>query len=402
MLAAIVLLLAACVSSPDVDPTSSTTSQPEAGASAEDRLVTSTASGGVVVYDDSLDEVVRLSPVENSTFRQPTWLDSESIVYAEATDDGGAALVATEATSGSIIWTSVLDTPPFYYLPAPDGADAATTALRNDPSGTGLITELVGSDGTAEQLSDESPLYTSWSVDGRSLAIHSGQARITIRSDAGEETIAEPSGFFQAPSWTTAGLVTLRTTDVGQVLTIWRDGTFTDLALIEGPVRFVVSGSKIAIQSALVPETGGVEASMRTQTLPEIPGGRLVVVDIASAEIATVSNLVVPLFQWDPTGNRLLYATIENGEPLNLTWHIWTDETITDLSSFLPQPSWVRDLVPFFDQYAQSVSMWSSAGDKIAYPAVADGAPVVVVEAVDGSGTELISDATWAAWSPSQ
>lgn len=402
VLIVLVVLATACVPGEDASPgPSSTTSTTQVPAPDDpgDRLVVATGEGAVVVYDEGLDERQRFTPDNGISFQQPTWLDNESVVFAELPDAGDrSALRGVVVDDGSIRWRVELETFPFYFLPAPAGADAATTSLRNNPQG-GLITELVRNDGSVEQISDVSPFYSSWSPDGSALAIHEGQARLSIVSGGDEVSIAEPSGAFQAPAWTDAGLVGLRTTDAGQILSVWNNGSSVDLAAISGPVRFSASDSRIAVQSAEVSEGGGVEAGLHTQTLPTIPGGRLVVLDIESASVVTVSNRLAPLFQWSPDGTRLVYASFGGSGSPELAWHIWDDQATIDLSEFTVQPEWFRDVAPFFDQYVQSVSMWSQSGDRIAYPAVVDGANAVVVEMVDGSSTTTIPDAVWASWS---
>ena len=64
----------------------------------------------------------------------------------------------------------------------------------------------------------------------------------------------------------------------------------------------------------------------------------------------------------------------------------------------LEVPEITAPVAPEFDQYDQSVSIWSPSGDRIAYPAVQDERLVVVVEEVDGSGVDTIDDTTWASW----
>jgi hypothetical protein len=200
--------------------------------------------------------------------------------------------------------------------------------------------------------------------------------------------------------WVDSGLVALRIVEGTQRLTVWSDGSFTDVADVEGPAGFVASGDLVAVQATERPDAGSVAASLRTQLLPTIPGGNLVVVDLAEGTMRTVSNELALLYQWSQSGDSLLYATLGD-EPLSLVWHVWSDGNATETDSFVLQPPWFQNLVPFFDQYAQSVQLWSSSGEFIGYPAVVDANPVVVVERVDGTGSVVIPGATWAAWAPS-
>lgn len=404
----LVLTASACVSDREssLEPPT-TTAAPAIGAPEDvlkgDRLVVALGSGEVVVYDDTLDEIQRFNPDDGVVFKHPTWLDGSTVVFAELGDGGGpSALRAASVEDGSLVWRVELDTFPFYYLPSPPGTAAATTSLRNNPQG-GLIAELIRGDGSVEQISDRSPFYSSWSPDGDALAIHERQARISVLDDGRLITVAEPSGAFQAPAWIEGGLVVLRATANGQTLSVWNyDSNFEDLAFIDGPVRFAATNDRIAIQSAEVVEGESVRAGLRSQTLPTIPGGRLAVVVIDSGSTFTVSNRLVPMFEWSRDGGRLLYASYGGSDSPEFTWRVWDTDSTTDLSSFVVQPEWFRDVAPFFDQYVQSVSLWSGSGDRIAYPATVDGTNAVVVEMADGSGTTTIPDAVWASWSPGE
>jgi hypothetical protein len=115
----------------------------------------------------------------------------------------------------------------------------------------------------------------------------------------------------------------------------------------------------------------------------------------------SVSSDLALLYQWDQAGESLLYATL-GAEPATLVWHVWSDGGSVEIGSFTIQPPWFGTLVPFFDQYAQSVQFWSPSGAYVGYPAVAESSPVVVIEPLDGSDPVIIPDATWSAWAPSR
>jgi hypothetical protein len=401
--ALLALVVTGCVtSSPsttsvDVATTSTSTATVP---SSQDRIAVSSVDGGVRVHDATGAEVMRLDAAVGTSYRQPVWASDGSILAARSGEGGGAGLVSVDASDASIRWEAAMDTPPFYYLPAPAGSGWATTSLRNDPSGEGLIAELVDGDGMVTPIATISPFYSTWSPDGGQLAVHGGGRTIDIRSEGGTETIADPSGVFQAPVWTADGLVTLRTTAIGQVLSVWDGVGFEDVASVSGPVRFTAESGRVALQAVGSGGGGGVQAGFRSQQLPEIPAGRLVVVDLDSGAIETVINELTPFFQWDPSGERLLFATFTSPDTLTFRVQVWEGGSTLDLGSFDAQPIWFRDLVPFFDQYDQSISLWSTGGDAIAIPEVLDGRRVVSIRPLDGSRAVVIEDATWVTWSP--
>ena len=359
---AALLVVFAVVASACTTATLDATTTTTVPAPADDRLVVATTEGSIVVYDDSFEEIARWDPPERSTFRMPTWLSGNRVVFSEASEIGDHSLIAGDPVTGEVVWQVEMSSSPFYFAPAPAGSPWDTTSLRNDPQG-GLIAELVDSDGEVTEMGREAPWYTSWSPDGQSLAVHVPGSRVDIITGDSTETILEPSGGFQAPAWIERGLVLLRDEGTNRFLSIWSDGEFDDIARVQGSAVFVAEGDKIAIRvSGDGEEPSGVQAGLRAQELPTIPADRVVAIDLESGAIDTVTAMTSALFQWDPTGERLLFATADTD---GLTWQIWTDGATETLGTYRPNLQWVTDLVPFFDQYAQSVQFWSRDSQRV-------------------------------------
>lgn len=144
-----------------------------------------TTSRAIAVHDTLGAEVMRIDPSEGSIFRQPTWLDASTVAFSEVSVTGNHALIAADAETGDVVWQAEMETPPFYFSPAPRGSPHATTSLRNDPSGAGLIAETVERSGEVKPLSEESPFYTIWSPEGDLLAIHIAGRRLDVRGSDG-------------------------------------------------------------------------------------------------------------------------------------------------------------------------------------------------------------------------
>jgi len=363
--------------------------------------VIATTEGSVVVLDSRLEEVARFDPPDGSAYRQPTWLDRDTVVFAELSEVRDFSLTAVDVESGETAWRSEMTSSPFFFAPAPLGSEYATTSLRNNP-GADLISELIDDAGVAVELATESPFYTSWEPSGERLAVHVPGRRVDIIDGAMTQTIVEPSNGFQTPVWLDDGLVLLRDAEAERFLSIWNDEEFRDMAVIEGAAIFVARGTRVAIKTTGSDDTredsDAVQASLRVQELPTLPTERLVVVDVVSGSIDPVTAEPTAVYQWDAGGDRLLYgvASVENG----LTWWVWEAGASTELASFRPNRQWVGELVPFFDQYAQSVQMWSSTGDRIAVPVAVEGRAEVAVIGIDGSEPTLIPNALWASWVP--
>ena len=395
--------LAACVSGADEDTTStaasdsgtSTTREPD---DSEQRLLVASVGGGIRVLDGDGGSIAGFDPEQGGAYRQPVWASDGSVLAAFTSVADGHGIDALDPDTGGLVWRAPTATPPFYFLPAPEGSPEATTSLRNAADGGGLVAEVIDRSGTVTELAAVSPFYASWAPDGSGLAIHRQGSAVDVRTGDGTETIASPTGAFQAPVWTEEGIVVVRTVNDEQVLSIWQAGEFDDVAVLEGPVRFSVVGGRVAIQSIADDPEGGVQAALRTQSVPALPGGRLIVIDLTTGDQVTVSSVLTPMFQWDPTGTRLLFATFESDESLEFRWNVWEDGAIAEGPTWQAQPVWFRDVVPFFDQYVQSISLWSPDGSSYAYPEIVDARPVVTIRSLDGSEAVTIEDATWVTW----
>ena len=80
-------------------------------------------------------------------------------------------------------------------------------------------------------------------------------------------------------------------------------------------------------------------------------------------------------------------------------WSMWSESGTEELVRFTPEPRFITEFVPFFDQYAQSVSLWAPDGSAIAFPGVIDGNSGIWVQAIDGEPTR-IHDGSWVSWAP--
>lgn len=364
----------------------------------EDRLVVGTVGGAIHLVDRDGSLVAAVDPRAGDAYRQPVWTSDGTILSSFTSVEDGAGLASILPATGEVAWVAPMASAPFYYLPAPSGASDLSTSLRNDPSGAGLIAELVDRSGTVEPLATISPFYTSWSPDGSALAIHGEGRHLEVRSGVGTRTIADQTGAFQAPVWTDDGLVALRTLDGNQTLAVWDGEEFRDVARVDGPARFTATRGRVAIQSIDQDAPDGVQAFVRAQSPTDLPPGRLSVLDLGSGAIDTVASVLTPMFQWDPTGARLLFATFEADDELVFTWRVWEDGEVTELAAFTAQPGWFRDVVPFFDQFVQSMSLWSPDGSTVAYPEIIDARPVVTIRSVDGRHLAEVPNATWVSW----
>ncbi|MCL1592978.1 MAG: hypothetical protein M3132_01335 [Actinomycetia bacterium] len=398
LVVALALVAAACTTTGS--NTTSTSTAPPQDTSLDEpdqpaRLLTLDIEGTIRVLSPTGDEIDTIAPGIGARFTQPIWSSQDTIIASEISTTGSHLTATT--VGGDELWRTPLSTPPFYYIASRGAGTETVLALRNNDGSTGLIAESFSAAGDVTSIGDESPFYITWNPAEDSFATHVGDRRLDVHAD-GIETISSAASLFQAPVWLDDGLVTLRTSGSSTFLSLWTGSIFKDLALVRGAARFVGAGNQIAIQTGIGLDTGGVQAL--AQSISTIPAGILTVIDTRSASFASVTPDVSPVYQWDPTGTRLLYATFETDPEPALVWHVWEAGATIDFEPFAPDPQWFQTVAPFFDQYAQSVSLWAPDGSAFAYPALIDGFPRIFVQDVAELSPRQIGDGLWVAFAP--
>jgi TolB protein len=268
--------------------------------------------------------------------------------------------------------------PAFYLSPSPCGR--YLSHLSAGPLGLEMAVSEIAS-GELRVIERGQPLFWSWSSDASRIAIHVGD-RASVTSVAGDAVLVltEDAGAFQSPWWMPDGSVVFA----------------SDRAIVcQGPdssVRPITAGPQ-AGRFALDPEG-------RRLAFVEIVGDvtSLVVRDLLTGERDVVLAESMAAFFWSPEGRRL--AVLGLAGPGLLQWIVSDGERVNRLDPFRPSTRWLREVLPFFEQYAQSHAVWSADGAQLVAPALAaDGSPEAVVQAVDGDAPDRrVPDATLAWW----
>jgi TolB protein len=409
------LVLAACTSEPEerdlpnVDLDATTGAETPAGSASPDpavasdlagltgRLAVLNAEGNLVTLNpDGSDEVMLDEIVAGlSQVRQPTWspdgsrvawvhvevTDDETLetVLATSTDDGGRT---TEATTGVVV--------PFYLSWDPTSSRIAYLGGRDMDIEVGIVE---GERGRVTPLDTGQPYYLSWAPDGDEMLVHVGEDRLErLELDGTLTTVADRPGMFFAPVWTGDGrsFVYASATAQGQHLVVHdvdaRNGS--QLVPFDGLVRFVVSpdGRRIAFQ-----------------ILEEQRAQPLTVIDVRSGETTEIVEGLISGFFWSPNGERLLYLVPEpDEERFWYRWGVWDGASSFTTPRFLLSLLVVEEYLPFFEQYAQSMSLWSPDGSAFAYPGQNEAGElgIWVQSAEPDRAPVLVADGTFVAWSP--
>jgi hypothetical protein len=78
---------------------------------------------------------------------------------------------------------------------------------------------------------------------------------------------------------------------------------------------------------------------------------------------------------------------------------VWREGEVTELSRFSPHPALVTDVLRFFDQYGQSLQVWSPDSSAFVLPGAIDGETGIWVHTIAGGEPVNVADGSWAAWS---
>jgi len=357
------------------------------------RLVVLDDEGDVVVMDrDGSNKlpVAEVGDVEQA-FGQPIWSpDGESVSYARA-DDGGFAYVVHDLAAGTITETN-LEQFPFYASWSPSLDHVAV--LRN--GATGVTLEMIETaNGTLTRIGTATPYYFAWSPDGADLVGHVGPERLVRQAPTGVvDDESQTSANYLAPNWVEQGIIEVQADEI--VITSV-DGVVSPVASVTGPAFFVVNpqGSRIATQVISIDPA----VTVALEDVPTMAPNTVSIVDFDVGEVSVALDDPAIGFFWSPDGERLLILAPDEGTGM-LTTHVWEGGETRQYASFVPHPSQVRDVFPFFPQYALSMSYWSTDSSAFAVVGAIEDVVGVWVQDVATSTPVRVSDGSWVSWSP--
>lgn len=323
----------------------------------------------------------------------PTWSpDSQHIAFVEVNGDqtnrvGKLSIAPYAGGKTTTIFQSSTDLP-FYMYWAPD-SQRITFLTQSDNDQSLMIGGADGKD-KPRQLETGSPLYWAWSPDARSILLHIGgttqdskDAHLALLKPAdGKNTqkLADGPADFQSPQFSPDGTKTLYAASSGA----GKDDLFVADANGANPHSVLKYDGSIAF--AWSPD-GKKIASIVTPSDAQLPVyGPLTVSDTEGKNVQTITQGPVIAFYWAPDSKQIMYLTLlstdnssgsgsgclncanptlvsvsgQQNAPIRLQWSLASlaDGKSRTLSSFVPTDDMVS-LLPFFDQYARSMTFWS-------------------------------------------
>lgn len=378
---------------------SPTTAQPTLDeVAAPDGLAVLGTDGVVRVAADG-----RLVPAEADPHlsAQPTWApDGRRLAWVEFDSEGRPGLAVAD---GPDTTHHSLPFGAFYLFWSPDGRKLAF--LGNNPVTLGMV-DVASGDVTA--LDSGSPYYFDWAPGSDRLLTHIGGVGIGIGPPGmPDETFAQASVAFLAPDWTPdgSGVVYVRGAD-GEGLSAaagrqaaqevpvrtlvhhdLESGTITELVEFSGRISFAISpnGERIAYSI-----TGGGEP---------LNFGPLTSIDLLGGDPVTISPLDVLAFDWSPASDRLAFLT-PNDDGTALRWAVGDGSSVQRFDSIVPSQTYLQSYLPFFDQYARSMTIWAPDGSAIAFPVSTPEGEQIWLQTLDGRRPGLVGPGVMAVFAP--
>ena len=274
-----------------------------------------------------------------------------------------------------------------------------------------------GKAGSYQKVDEGAPFYWDWLKDSRAIVVHAnlgqrGDAveRLSVLHIAGETARADlpfEAGLFQAPNVSPDGksVAYASTTASGFILRLRALGDATERVLARDLggafFSFSADGKRLAYLAANVAEP--------------IPLGRLTILDVQQSLAArTIAEAPVLGFFWSPDGKTLAYLIPPTSDDMDsmfaqdqgqLYLQLMGCDAATGrtwLIARFPPSKGLLDVLPFFDQYQRSASLWSPDGKHIVFDATtASGQPGLFVASADGSiKPRFLAFGDFAFWSP--
>ena len=346
--------------------------------------------------------------------RQPVWSPTaERIAWVEIDGRSGVAASAlvTARVDGSDATSASTDAPAFFTYWNPAGSMVAYLAPEAAAVQLGVVDVTAGGD-VATPLAHGQPFFFSWAPDGSRVFSHIGPELLSYVSiDGSQSLLAESGGAFLAPQWDLERdrlLYVVRTRTAQSLVVDEQDGSsIRELLSFEGAMRFSLSSNGRLLAYRV---TGGSgedgDGSLPVASAGDVAQaitGALVIHDLVDDRPQALTTEPVLAFFWSPDGSSLLYMVPEQiGDRLWLRWHVWDGDRSLQLESFQPTLVYVRDYLPFFDQYAQALSPWSPDSSHFVYAGTdRRGESGVWVQAADGAVPPIfVAAGVFASWSP--
>ena len=319
---------------------------------------------------------------------QATWApDGRLAVWTEFDSAAGKGVIAMGDTEGQ----RRIDggTIPYFYAWSPDGSHIAY--LGNSPDGSGVAMGFVDvAAGTARLVDSGAPYYLDWAPDGSRLAIHVDSTYLGFVDLEGNRTAlaATAAGLFQAPQFLDDGRLLVAT-----------GGDLQGVALSEGSSEPVLIAPTDGGTFFSASSNGAFLAYTDTAAAPILGSLAVLPLNGDGANPRTISTDPVVAFEWSPSGEKLLFMTVNEGGTA-LIPQVWEAGSSEAYEELVPTQEMIRQYLPFWDQYSRVLTLWAPDGDSFVLPVHGENGGSIVVYDVGSGDTTRVSGGRFASWAP--
>jgi TolB protein len=395
-------------------------------ASLPGRIAFINGAGAIGTVGPGGEELRLLTEGSERVYLFPAWSPDRQEVAAIGIDNAGAGVfTVTDEEDEELreLYYDRSDAPVYLYWD-PSGERVSFIARFEDELGL-YLADNSGA-GESRLVATGQPIYWDWLQGSGRIIIHTGSpgadARLSLidaNSDA-PESLPNP-GYFQAPgvSWQSDYLAFAELDAAEARWLVVRDARTGDEERTPHLGLVAMGWSPSANQLAFI-SPNGLDGGSVTDFF-----GPLRLFDAATNEARTLAEETVLAFFWAPDGSKIAYlAPTGTGgnqvaqavrrarfrpfafppaqhERLQLSLHIVDVATGENrrLLSFRPSELFVRQFIPFFDQYGLSHSVWSPDSQAIVLPILDDETERIFVVDTESGGARPVAEGSIAFWS---
>lgn len=340
----------------------------------------------------------------------------------------GAIIFGTVASDGSVAIEAEVPAPvvSYYSVWAPDGS-GRLAILGNAAGGTGLA--IVDEDGSTPVVEADIPYYFSWRPEGDGVVAHAGNRLRTFDLESGIGTDVQfVARTFRAPALLADGsavFVAVNNADStgadGAVLRleVGADGEFDPntavrTAEFNGRATLMLSPDYRSLSilvegSAVVAQVNNLSRSAGSLQNPGPLGRGLHVLNLETEEITTLLGEPIRAAFWAPNSQRIAsvnFDSLGDGRGYS-SWTVSsiTGEEISRTPRFVLSAEFEGAYLPFYDQYAQALTIWSPDSSRLVFPGSSVGGDDGIwlhrlPEGRSEAATFKIAEGSVAFWSP--
>lgn len=343
---------------------------------------------------------------EDAIFAYPAWSPAENGLAFVGVEPGGRGTVyyAGDGELRSVYEGAVS---PFFLSIADTGGLIGVLGSHADGGPLALLAVPTGG-GRAIEVTRGSPLYWEWVPGKRALLANVGNPGTVSHIEIGRRRATAQKFDRESSPFRTPAVSTDRIAYVAEV-----GGPSLMLSRADGSEARRLMSVRGLASFSFAPESEYLAVSQAIPTSLGIGIGPVSIVDLQDGDSTLLSQQAVAYY-WSPDGTRIAYlepVATGDGDTLSMILSIYyVDEEVRRiLYRFRPSPSFLQQVLPFYDQYERAARFWSpDSSEFIVHALRPNGDPGIYIVPVSDSprtilaqdsGARLLAEGLFATWS---